>query len=51
MRPTILGRMEGAKHRMGFLKDGTLNSGRKRCRESNNLKEIGDWKDYVSEYR
>lgn len=38
---------EGANTWMGFYNDADLEQWEKKCRESNNLKEIGDWKDYV----
>lgn len=38
---------EGANTWMGFYNDVDLEEWERKCRDSNNLKEIPDWKDYV----
>ena len=38
---------EGANTWMGFYNDADLEEWENKCRESNNLKEIPDWKDYI----
>ncbi len=38
---------EGANTWMGFYNDVDLEQWEAKCRESNNLKEISDWKDYI----
>lgn len=38
---------EGANTWMGFYNDADLEEWERKCRESNNLKVIEDWKDYV----
>ena len=38
---------EGANTWMGFFNDADLEEWERKCRESDNLKEIKDWKDYV----
>ena len=38
---------EGANTWMGFFNDADLEEWERKCRESNNLKVIEDWKDYI----
>jgi hypothetical protein len=42
---------EGANTWMGFFNEADLESWEKKCRESNNLIPITDWKDYVCNWK
>lgn len=41
---------EGANTWMGYTEEANLEEWERKCRDSNNLKEIPDWKDYIANW-